>query len=138
MHAKTTKTAIFDSSVWVAYYNSKDLHHQRARQIVGSCLKKKNQIIVPLIVIIETINVLAREGFNQTIVNEVFNKLLKDNEKQNTMIADLARRLVCKIRLKSNDLIILIETLMQIPDQFETFDKKLKITYEHLILGKND
>jgi predicted nucleic-acid-binding protein len=44
--------------------------------------KEKNQIIVPLIVIIETINVLAREGFNQMIVNEVFNKLLKDNAKK--------------------------------------------------------
>lgn len=121
---------MFDSNVWIAFYMKTDLFHYEAIRLMGNYSKRKYQILIPLVVLVELITVLTKKGVDinrtKTIVSYIqsTNKhLIYSIEKEE--LPELALQHACQIKLKSLDYIIFLHYVKLNPAYFESFDTKL-------------
>lgn len=131
------KTALLDSSVWVAYFSEEDFFHKKAQRIIDNLSRKNITIFIPDLVYIEVLNTLKRKmllskaklnAARKFLKNYPLNKLIYRNyyfeNEENKLFTHL------KSNLKSPDLLIFIHYLGLHADEFFTFDNKLKKYYK--------
>lgn len=121
---------ILDSSVWIASLLENDYFHHQALRLIGKYSKLGYQIIIPLPVMLEIINVCMREKGKYWNIIMLLKNLLK-SYKQNITVLDAAilietaMHFADKLSLKSQDFTIALYYAILKPEIFESYDKKL-------------
>ncbi len=124
---------ILDSSVWVSFFNDKDVHHKWALFLVEDIMENQSTVIIPEIILIETLYNLQKLVPSQQLQH------FKDYWKENDLIAfyfggldfyfDYAPELGKEIKLKTHDFIIYAYSRF-FDAELITFDKKLKKIFQ--------
>jgi predicted nucleic acid-binding protein len=129
------KSALLDSSVWVANYLQKDIHHLRARKIIQSLIQNNYKLVIPLFVYIETINVLVRENYPiaeiEAIKNEM--KIFEIIDLDQNKFLRLFHLYLTKYHIKTLDFAIIICHFLYQATKTITFDRKMNQVINNLI-----
>lgn len=141
MPSKTTKTVIFDSSVWVALFTKNDKFQKAAQHLFNEIRAKNHTIIVPQIIYLETMIVLKRTGSSVENLESVHAILTGtschqlDKKLEIDILFNCIKNLHF-LNLKTNDFIITSIVLETRPDFFYTFDQAMKKEYIKLKTAK--
>lgn len=129
---------LVDSSVWVAYFMVEAKDHDRAVETIIELRRCNQEIILPQIVFVETLNVAKRKFLMTALVLEKIKKYFfgtkyirhcnfAENFLKNKII-----NVIIKSNLKSSDMQILAHATEN-NGILLTFDKKLDEQYNNLI-----
>lgn len=129
---------LVDSSIWVANFRQSERSHENAAQIIQKIMTDQQEIILPEIVFVETLNVLKRtfkmsaDGLGK-VKNYFFNTTniqhctFTKNFLKNNII-----NVIMQANLRSSDMQILAHAVEN-NCILLTFDKKLDEQYNNLI-----
>ncbi|TAK55661.1 MAG: PIN domain-containing protein [Bacteroidetes bacterium] len=131
---------LFDSSVWVAFFNQNDIHHEKAQELFIEATQQKEIITVPEFVYAEVLNSLWRITNKEDEIERCKNVFL-----QGTPIIQLElggskfwyqtiESVMKKVSLKTSDLIVASTIVYYQSQRFETFDRILQREVDKLSL----
>ena len=118
---------ILDSSVLVAYFNTKDELHEKSLEFLEKTKKEQDKVVVPAQVIFEISAVLKRLGAAQVETAKFCEELTKSSEVQPTTVQALDKALALfktnkKLSLTDSFLVVLSGELNA---RIATFDQEL-------------
>ena len=138
------RAVLLDSSVWISYFSKQDVHVNSAVKIVENLIRKKMKIIIPCIVLVETLNVLKRKyRFGIDELNGVLHYLLEEIQSQVVWLKTQFLKkgmtaIILKTDLKSSDLYILAVGKCFSVHGFYSFDHQLIFAYKLLYEKKGN
>ena len=117
----TNKMIVVDSSVWVALFNAKDKHHERANRELSEVIKSDEKIVVSDFVVLEVTTVLL-ERVNRAASDRHTSLVFTGNEIFYSVV-----RAFPKIRRKLSFVDISLLLLAKgIRARLMTYDKELR------------
>ncbi len=129
---------LLDSSVWISYFHTPDVHHSEAVEIVSKVLRDDNIIFIPEIIYVEVLNNIWRLTKDKQVVERCKTVFHHSTPFVELVFGDrnfwfsYVEEIMEKISLRSSDLIIAAHIKHNSIDRFESFDKELKMQVEKL------